>query len=354
MVAAVLQEKYKELVEKAVIQSNEDIVYKSVVEKNDLWTELEKLNRIDIDILMIDLEIALDYKNALQAIKNYRMLKDLTRIIIICKNRNYGDRTISELVKLGIYDIIIDNEKICENLIKVIKEKTSYAKAQKWSVEDNFVKERKISTENFIGSVTVGVGGILNGCGTTHITLALAEFLSKKGKTAIVELNNPNSSIFELKKVYKTYSIENIQGDIYNNNIGFNMAGIDFYKETDIIEVIKRQYNYIIFDCGTVNNNENEIYRCNVKILNVKSHIWENSKLLEFFNKEKDFTTWNIYSSFADKECIDYIKENLKMYKVFSIPEIKLFKLSNEIQSIFYNTLENYVEKPKKRFRLIR
>jgi len=353
MVAAVLQKKYESSVERLVQQSNKNMVYKSVAERTDLWQELERLSRLDISILIIDLDMALDDKNALQAVKNYRILKDSTRIIVICQNRRYGDNTVSQLVKLGIYDIVLNDNDYENTLKRALFERTPYSKAVRWSIEEDIKEEKnKIITEKLIGSVTIGVGSISAGCGATHIAVAMAEFLRKKGRTAVVELNGENPQLSKLVQIYKTYSIENIQGDIYNNDIGFCMGGIDFYpyNELNMAEIIKRDYQYILFDCGVVNSQENEIYRCNVKILNVKSHIWENSQLLEFFKAEKNFATWNIYSGFADKECIEYIRFNLNIDKVFSIPKLSLFKENKEICCIFENTMENYVTKKKKGF----
>ena len=142
MVAVICGTRYWVDVEKAYGKRDEEIVYVRVGEEISITSELEKISRIGKSImqLFIDVTVISDYEKLPVAIRRYRIKSANTQIILFAPNHKTGDKILSSVMLMGVYDIIAPDEDDGEDydipsiINKVTQEPTTYSKAVKWDV----------------------------------------------------------------------------------------------------------------------------------------------------------------------------------------------------------------------------
>lgn len=261
MYAVICSPQYWKEIEQAVNSKGEQILFKVIDNKIDTMANIDKIGRISIKHLIIDISSIDDDKIFIQAVMKYRILHDTTQIIIIAPNVKPPNELIHSLVTMGIYDIINpcnDSEDviILPSLLQVLEYPSPYKRAVKWIIDNNVYispiqdqdtsfqatssqadnKKVKVKEEKIIKEVEVvkkvietpadykkSVGFIGHGMsGSTSLICWIANYLSKNNvKVAIIDLTT-NRDLFEIYPFAYT-DAEDI--DIVNHSILNNEEG---------------------------------------------------------------------------------------------------------------------------------
>jgi len=287
MYSIITSNEYKKQI-KAAIEDVNSIIF----EKVGMFDEMEILNviqeatRVISDIFIIDITCHPEY-SIVSAIRNLTMSRPNVRIIIVAPRYSPGNIIISDLVKMGIYDIVatpiiekdskyiedseVDNYKIemerekqliTTTLSEILhRPKNFYVDAARWDIFNNTTipttkksvfssiekglsgNNERLIIEKLLGTTTIAVGGGSHGVGTTHMAISISQFLSKRNcDVAFIELNN-SKDIATLRQ--DTYS----KGKLANS---FVINGIDFYPygSHELVDIIQAEYKYLVLDIG--------------------------------------------------------------------------------------------------------
>jgi len=380
-------------IEQMVQAVNDVIVYQTVSDDIEVKSELNKISRISVSCLIIDVTSCLNKDNLVSAIRNYKIKVNNTRIIVIYPNAVPGDPVCAALVRMGIYDIIApsldEGEELIllPSLLSVFQRPTTYAAAVKWDQDsvvlnrDNkdiakkekkediskivsslpyekkkelgLIVEKEIIKDRILGSVVICVAGVNKSVGCTHAAIQIASFFSQhkeKFKVALVQLNSSNH-FQRLQEVLGCLPIN----DKLNS---FNFKNIDFFYETSLLEVKQyNEYDYIILDIGTLKKtlkHEELMINANMSILVCNSKPWQIDQIKEaIFEDYEDYEKskkWKLLFSLSDDDFFKYFKQNFKYWNVHKLGYCpNLFSLNNdtkkEIAEIVHNVLPKKVVK---------
>ena len=240
---------------KEVIASNNDSILIYVCQENiDIVRELEKASLIFLSHLIIDISAVPDKELLINALRRYRIINSNTQIIIIAPDTYPPNKTISELVAMGIYDILTPrsvqgSQYLIDNLAEVINRPSSYQKAVKWVLnnnQDSNVKEieiiKKIYETPYDYKKKIGFVGHQM-AGTTSLICWIADYLGKnKIKTAILDLTK-NRDLYEIYP----FNEGNIEGQDVQNSLGFLAKGeILPYEVRKNIHLFTAAHNEVI------------------------------------------------------------------------------------------------------------
>lgn len=123
MYGIICRPEYWKYVDELVTEMNETIVYKTISRDVDMYNELQKLSKISVQHLLIDLSCVLDDKKFIIALRQYRMRHENTQIIIISPESKQGDPLLHTLAStISIYDIIANHDDLSgEQLSQLLK-----------------------------------------------------------------------------------------------------------------------------------------------------------------------------------------------------------------------------------------
>lgn len=332
MFAVISRSCFYDEIEQATKSCNAEIIFKALGNDLDISAEVEKILRVRVKYLVLDIAAVEVRERIPAAIRKLRILKGDTRIIIVAPNMLPGNPIISHLVTMGIYDIINpksnddDVLSILPDLLECINKAAPYSKAVRWEVgasvtegdsQDNKPPEKTkeivtIIKDKIIGTIVIGVAGITAGIGCTHTSIAISGFLSMlkdNNKVAYLELNGS-----------KHISSLNIGYDEALKPNSFTYNDVDFYDSSVTLSelIALKHYNYIVIDIGVLKflgqNNEvvknkyyDEFIRSSVPLLVCGSKPWH-FKYIKccLFNgsDSSDSLSWGVLYNFTDdKEC---------------------------------------------------
>ncbi|MGE4282330.1 MAG: hypothetical protein AB7G87_01275 [Clostridia bacterium] len=207
---------YWDSIEKAITMKDEQILFKVVEKDVDIESELEKLGRISIKYLIIDLTVVKNEDIFIDEIRRYRILNDSTQIIIIAPNFQPPSMVLHSMVAMGIYNIVApsidDNENedvdpvsiLIPLLLEVIEHPCPYKKAVRWFIEDKQGGSSQASKTREIVHVPVIKDGLKetiitygwNSSGKSFFITNLASALARAGaKVALIEGNFMNREL---------------------------------------------------------------------------------------------------------------------------------------------------------------
>jgi len=270
--------------------------------------------RLPVDVLVTDTDASSE-NGLLAGLHAFRIVRPEARVILLVNRRRPGDDLVSGAVSLGIYDVI---EADAENRFlpefgKCLAQGYSYAKAAAWhkgfrgeadAAKKAEVREKVIIERRPVGRVTVAVASIAAGVGCTHTALMAAAFLSRYGRTALVEdsqrpvfegisgigENSPDSDGF---RAYNT--------DIYPVKSQFTDAAGFLYDK--VISVLAG-YDYVVRDLGVLDEDRlREMHRAEYSLLVVSASAWRIMDFIRAHNSLKDdFSRFNIVSAFGSEK----------------------------------------------------
>lgn len=323
-----------------ISSKGEEILLKAIDTDIDVVEEFEKISRIAVTHIIIDITAIVDTKKLISAIKRYKIKNDKSQIVIIAPNYSPPNPVIYSLVKMGIYDIInpqsenLEDIKISEELKKILDNPSTFKKAVRWFLDEemeytkelNVINETNsrsrlkgsekskderpltITKEKIVGTVVIAIAGTIKRIGTTHTSISMATFLKNNGfKVALVEYYNSHHFNF----------IKNNYEDVREGENFFIIDNIHYYPFNDsfeILDILNDDFNYIIMDMGKYSECDmQEFKRSNVKMLVSGGKDWEITDL-ELILRTGDMSINmknNYYFNFVDKETFNLIKDNM-------------------------------------------
>lgn len=331
MVAVISNPKYLEDIDNAVNQMNKEIVIKKIDRDIDIMEEREQINSSSADLLILDISCVEDCKKIPHFIKSIQDNNENIRIIIIAPYSLSGNVIINDLISMGIYDIIgqQDNAKshILSELLEIYENPSTYAKATKWDREvanrskqekefidsgtGRFGKKREdiitIEKNKIVGTVVIAVVGIIPRIGTTHTAISLANFLLKnKNGVAVVEMQHSNT--FD--------SIKNSYTNVEQKRGLFSLLGIDFYPydpSLQVSDLILGDYDYVVLDMGSYDTCDvTEFKRAQERIIVCGGKDWEINELDNFLKNEKKISSNKYLFSFCNDSIFEFIQSNME------------------------------------------
>lgn len=142
MYAVICSPKYWKDIDNSIASRNDNILYSSVEQDIDITAEFDKISRLSIKYLIIDLSCVQEEAKFLRVIKSYRITHNDTQIIIIAPNCQPGNKLIHSLVTIvGIKDILNPSddadgkEDIGPALINAFDNPAPYKSAVKWIID---------------------------------------------------------------------------------------------------------------------------------------------------------------------------------------------------------------------------
>lgn len=207
-------------------------------------------------------------------------------------------------------------------------------------------KEKVVIKNKIIGTVVIGVVGVVSGIGTTHSAISLSGFLSRKGnRVALVECNQ--SEDFD----YIELTYEGIKDGNYSfETSSFQIDGVDYYKSThmqdDIISLLSQDYNFVVLDLGNYRDTSyfEEFLRADIQIVIGSGIEYKLRHLKYFFQEHEHFdnsSKWNVFLPLTDNQTKSDVIKDLSIEKVHVIPQhIDPFKSRKELDQIFEGVIE--------------
>lgn len=359
MFAAICSPVYFKEIEQAVASIEGQIIHRAIGIDIDITSEIEKIGRISIKHLIIDITSITEHKKFVQCLMKYRILNDKTQIIVIAPNCVPGNELIHMLVsQVHVCDIIApmgETDKditFLSDLLSCISEPAPFKKCVKWLIDDggsfeeaaaSKEKERikivdrevertvTITKEKIVGTVVIAVAGTMSRIGTTHTAISLAVFLKNNNfKVALVELHNC--------KVFN--SIKSSYEDTVDNNEFFFLDGIDHYPYSpslSLLDVLQKNYNYIVIDMGVyLNCDLTEFKRANVRVIISGVKDWELDGLESILRKDNTIQKNFYYFTFANKEQFEMVLSNMDKLSCIHAPyEPDPYKVTKDISPTF-------------------
>ncbi|MDF2905342.1 MAG: hypothetical protein K0R34_663 [Herbinix sp.] len=289
-----------------------------------------------VDIFIIDLTCISDTEEEIcLALNDFRQSFNSIRIIVMSPGRE-KDKLLSDIVSLGIYDIVISEEdQLLKDLCYCIKDGMTYKDCVQYKINtpptelDNInnasmarVKERiivKSEIKQSVNKALIGFIGTGERIGVTHNAIVSAFILKESGfKIAVVE--NKRNKHLALEQIKEHFEVEPKEpGDNF-----YTINQIDFYPSyslEDLYKVFSKNYNFIIIDFGTFDLEYlAEFNRCVMPIVVCGSKPWELKQLNKIFASASEDMLKEFYYLFnyTNSENMDLIKKNMgELKKVF-------------------------------------
>ena len=398
-------EYFKEVKEFVFSQENE-FEYKIIGEDIDIFVELNNVSQVKVKYLIIDIAALVDEMRVVEAIQKFKLSQPKTQIIVIVSLKYIpGNAVISELVKLGVYDIIrheIEQGSLEDLLLDHVIHPTPHRQAKKWEIEEETISEVRSSLveygytnnepiedkyekefhtvenlteeceeeceeekkffiqpkkvvertitiiqEKIVGTAVIAFSGSTKRIGTTHISISMANFLSAKGfKVGVVEFHP--SKHFE--------SIRNAYDGIEEHSKCFKLNDTYFYpyqKELTVTDVLQEDFNYIILDMGEYRtSNMEEFHRANKKVIISGVKEWEIPSLEKILLNEKNiYINKYLYAfNFADDNTFQFVKGNMGQMSCFKLEyNPNLFEVTEEAERVFTSILQDILPMENKK-----
>jgi hypothetical protein len=367
------------------IKRIENAIYEIQMDNNIFIGEPIKSNSIDllqevktnlcknkeITTLLIDLSVIINIdEDIIKAIKTLRFYNNECKFIIVATDREIGDSMLSEMVNMGIYNIIVDDD---EMMVKIkdytlnngtYKEASVFQKTEEESTEIKKQEKRtkaekikntaskqnqKVILKTLKGKITISIIGTQTRIGVTHTSILMAYNLMKKGyRVAVVEYNANN----EYNYLADCYEHSRYTNEVTNF---LKIYQIDFYSNVNQSMLSKIQglsYDYIIIDNGDIDNCDmSEHNRADVKIVIFGSKAWEQHNLSKVFEIGEEIINNYRYLTICDEKTKKDIMEEMKGFnvkflnfkpepfsedeKILDILEGYLYEESNKKKSMF-------------------
>lgn len=291
----------------------------------------------EITTLLIDLSVITnDDDEIIKAIKTLRFYNNECRFIIVATDRFIGDELLSELVNMGIYNIVIDEDEMISKISYFALNNATYKEASVYQIvedEPEVKKNKKLKSrrkgkqepkkeegkkvilKTLKSKIFIAVTGSQKRIGVTHTTISMAYTLMKKGYRVAVLEYNENNDYKELKNCYENSVFSNsftsftrINQIDFFNNVSKEMLG----------KIQALEYDYMILDCGDINSLDIiEFSRADVKVVLFGSKAWEQRFLNDVYNKCGDINTNDFrFITICDEETKKEVVEGMKPSKV--------------------------------------
>lgn len=332
LVAVISSPKYLEDIDRAVEQLCKEVVFKKIDRDIDILEEKNIIDKINMDMLILDISCVEDPRKLPQFIRGIQMNKESIRIIIIAPYSFSGNLIMNDLISMGIYNIIGQEDQadshILSSIIELYENPSTYAKAIKWDKgainrnkrEQEFIKtgegrfgKKKTSNvitvekDKIVGTIVIAVAGTISRIGTTHTAISIGNFLLRnKNGVAVVEMQQ--SDAFE--------SIKNSYDNVELKKGFFSLAGIDFYPYDPafaVSDLILGDYDYVVLDMGPYDICDvAEFKRAQERIIVSGVKDWELDELDKFLKTESKKNANKYLFSFCGDNMFQFVKGSME------------------------------------------
>lgn len=340
-----------------------DVLFKQIGEFDQLKVSehFEAAARLHIDVLYVSLESIMEENSFVRSLRQYRINRPTTKVVIIAVDKLVGDPTLNSIVNIGIYDIIAPSTEGLEEDEEIdlthyvsycLDHPGTYASAARWIVQteeraprrsmfpkresdqeqaktnlqEQKPKEVIVYQDRILNSVIIALTSGQRRTGTTTAAIKTALHLTKLGyKTACVEFMNEEFN----EPVFKHFISD--EASVHAPG-GFALKGIDFFPNVTLNKLLNlyaANYKYIVVDYGQLlshvvstelNQYEREYIRANFHIITAGSAEWDIQHVLlvldRFYSWEWD-QKWHILFNFATEDMLKNFRD------IFSKKEIK-------------------------------
>jgi hypothetical protein len=259
----------------------------------------------------------------LASLHAFRIVRPEARVIFLVNRRQPGDDLVSGAVSLGIYDVIeADAEnRFLPEFEKCLAQGYPYSKVAVWHkgfrgeagvAKKAEVREKVIIERRPVGKVTVAVASVAPGVGCTHTALMAAAFLSRYGRTALVE--DSQRPVFE--------AIRGIGENIPDPD-GYRAYNADIYPVKDQFAdapgflydraiAALAGYGYVVRDLGVLDEERlREMHRAECALLVVSASAWRIMDFVRAHNALKDdFSRFKVVSAFGSEKDVRLCRQH--------------------------------------------
>lgn len=242
-------------------------------------------NFTSLETMIIDLQGIKDSdEEIIKAIESIKIMNGQVRFIIIASFYSEGDRLLSKLFGLGIYDIINtgDRNEMVEELKYCLKTGKDYKDAVLYKETIDHSVRKKVKE---IDHVTIGLCGTQKRVGTTHNSIVLANYLKNAGYiVALCECNGSG----DFKRIKNSFELK-------GNDTYFIKDGIEYYMDSNSERIKDKPFNFIIKDMGYVKEMDLEQFEsCHKQIIISGIKAWEEEYIQAVFDMT-DYEQLNKY-----------------------------------------------------------
>lgn len=154
MYAVICNKQFWVDIQKVVESRDDQIVLNAIGDDIDIFAEFEKIKRLPITHLIIDVTTFEDENSFLTAINRYRIIHANTQLIIIAPGFVSGNKLLHSLVTMSIYNIITPLDELPESLMtslnEVLDQPYTYENAAKWIINEEDSLEEKTEKKKWV------------------------------------------------------------------------------------------------------------------------------------------------------------------------------------------------------------
>ncbi|MCC8027682.1 MAG: hypothetical protein LIP16_20550 [Clostridium sp.] len=316
MVSYIASKTYKQVISNTIKEQGHLIINEQISNSFDFERYIKgsiASGFSELDYFVIDLSALSDpEEQIIETLKAFRTLHENIRCIIVAPYFFPGNKALSQMFTLGIYNLIATNDflEIKQRLEVCLSE---HGMSFKDAVDFQEIKDIttvKTKEKREVSKVMIGLIGSQARIGTTHQSLILANTLRKLGyMVALAELNQ--SGAFE--QIMNDFDVR------LNDHLYFSMNGVDYYPGADSFTmklVQEKSYNFIVMDFGHYKSCDLEYFHrhSHVKLILSGAKAWEIGNFVECISKYGDDAKrhMSIYFNFTPEA---YVKELKKSFK---------------------------------------
>lgn len=370
---------------------------------------VQSAGQTPLEGFVIDLAASLDESAVVKGVQHLRLFRNNIRIVLLCEWRDPGDRLLSGLVSMGVWDILAnenpDDEPLTQNFLQRAKQQLGrpplYGNVVRWhqilgveltgetggaapgasapprrkpaplvdpleleaelALHQPPIREKVVYRERLIGTIVLAVGGIERRTGTTYAALRCAQLLADRGsKVACCERNDPDMSPDTLRLYAETESLH-APG-------GFRMNEVDLLAGQNL-DAAYSNYEYIVLDMGQLFAGERysvhfgEFLRANAQLVTAGSSYWDFDRLVLFLRLMRERGAAKrlaVLLNFGNEKTVREFLEpfsreerELLQLEFFSGPfSPDIYKLESQVAKRLGEALEHTLKRPAKKRRL--
>lgn len=273
------------------------------VESNPtIKNQINEILNISANYLIFDIEQYMDPAPELaDEIKRIKRAKNTT-VIIYAPGYDRQSKIVQELMFQGIKFFVFSGNfsEAREQLERCLS--GYYVEPKPEEIKEIDKQELKN------GSVKIGVTGACNRIGTTTVAIQFVKYLQVKGhKACYIEVNS-TGFVSQMEKTF------NVTHDSFLGKVHFE--GVDmYYKPENLLEVLKQEYDYFVYDFGTYRGtdfNKTSFLEKDVRIFAMGSKASEmpytNEVIRNEYYTDVEYV-FNFISELEKKELIEYMEE---------------------------------------------
>lgn len=341
MFSIILTQNHKSSIEQ-ILDAN-DIIYDTQIIGSEDNQNIGELIMAAANVANETLVISLteDYADEIvTGLIAYRQKCKNTRIIVISDITEPGNDYLYQLVKRGIYDLVINEvEDLAQEFEHILLTAQTFADVSRFSKNDDFQRSPKTKVKTVyqrgtkevvektvervsyqqIGQNLITVQGNYNRIGTTKIVWTIAAVLAANGCDVAVVDKSQRDDVGYMAKTYGLLP-----------DPSFKLEDITFYPYTEglshVNHAISTGHRYIIVDAGSIyEDNEAVINTSNTRFV-VSGSLEREICCLEDYIRGLDAISAkkNIYLfNFTSQESFSVIKDNMEKLATHRIPYIE-------------------------------